>query len=118
MKLANASPEIVTEYLRRIDRLRDEATAHGMTLVELSVRFAPVAPRRVDDRDISSATPAQVDDVVAAAERGPLPAALFERICREHVWVKNFYYFSKATVDGQPAHIDGLRHSAVGLRSS
>ncbi|AMY10289.1 General stress protein 69 [Luteitalea pratensis] len=101
VKLSNASPEIVTEYLRRIDRLRDEATAHAMTLVQLSVRFALSRPG-VSTIAVSSATPGQVDDVVAAAERGPLPWALFDRICREHVWVKNFYYFSKATVDGQP----------------
>ena len=104
VKLANASREVVTEYLRRIDRLRDEAAAHAMTLVELSVRFALSRPG-VSTIAVSSATPAQVDAVVAAAERGPLPDALFERICREHVWVKNFYYFSKATVDGQPARI-------------
>jgi hypothetical protein len=30
VKLANASPEIVTEYLRRIARLRAEAEAAGM----------------------------------------------------------------------------------------
>jgi hypothetical protein len=51
---------------------------------------------------ISSATPPQVDQIIDATEKGPLPDDLFERICREHVWVKNFYYFSKATVDGQP----------------
>lgn len=101
VKLSHASPEIVTEYLRRIDRLRDEAAAHGMTLVELSVRFALSRPG-VSTIAVSAATPPQVDEVVAAAECGSLPDALFERICREHVWVKNFYYFSKATVDGQP----------------
>ena len=102
VKLSNASPEIVTEYLRRIDRLRDDATAHGMTLVELSVRFVLSRPG-VSTIAVSTATPAQVDDVVAAAEHGPLPEAIVERVCREHVWVKNFYYFSKATVDGQPS---------------
>lgn len=100
VKLSNASPEIVTEYLRRIDRLRGDAAAHAMTLVELSMRFALSRPG-VSTIAVSSATPAQVDEVVAAAERGPLPEPLFERVCREHVWVKNFYYFSKATVDGQ-----------------
>ena len=102
VKLSNASSEIVTEYLRRIDRLRDEALAHGMTLAELGVRFVLSRPG-VSTVAISTATPAQVDEVVAAAGRGPLPDALFDRICREHVWVKNFYYFSRATVDGQPA---------------
>jgi aryl-alcohol dehydrogenase-like predicted oxidoreductase len=99
VKLANASPEIVTEYLRRIARLRDEAVAAGMSVVELSVRFALTHPG-VSTIATSSATPRQVDEVVDAAAKGALPEALFERVCREHVWVKNFYYFSKATVDG------------------
>jgi aryl-alcohol dehydrogenase-like predicted oxidoreductase len=102
VKLSNASPEIVAEYLRRIDRLRDDADAHGMTLVDLSVRFALSRPG-VSTLAVSLATPAQVDEVVAAAQLGPLPETLCDRVCREHVWVKNFYYFSKATVDGQPA---------------
>jgi hypothetical protein len=38
---------------------------------------------------------------VAAAAKGPLPADLFEHVAREHVWVKNFYYFSRGTVDGR-----------------
>ena len=102
VKLANASPEIVTEYLARVASLNVEAISYGMTLVELSVRFALSHPG-VSTIATSSATPAQVDEVVAAASRGPLPAELFERVCRDHVWVKNFYYFSKATVDGQPS---------------
>lgn len=101
VKLANASPEIVTEYLARVARLADDARAHEMDLVELGIRFALTHPG-VTTIATSSATAAQVDAAVDAAARGPLPAALFDRICREHVWVKNFYYFSKATVDGQP----------------
>ena len=99
VKLANASPEIVTEYLTRIARLHHEAATHGMHLVELSVRFA-LSHSGVSTIATSSATTHHVDEVVAAAEKGPLPEDLFRRICREHVWVKNFYYFSKATVDG------------------
>lgn len=99
VKLANASSEIVTEYLARVARLRHEAVTHGMDLVELSVRFALSRPG-VSTIATSSATTQQVDEVIAAAVRGPLPEDLFQRICREHVWVKNFYYFSKATVDG------------------
>jgi aryl-alcohol dehydrogenase-like predicted oxidoreductase len=101
VKLTNASPEIVTEYLARVARLNVEATGYGMSLVELSVRFALSHPG-VSTIATSSTTPAQVDEVIAAAGRGPLAAELFDRVCRDHVWVKNFYYFSKATVDGQP----------------
>lgn len=101
VKLAHASPEMVTEYLARIGRLEDDARAYGMDLVELGVRFALTHPG-ITTIATSSGTSAQVDGVVAAAEKGPLPRDLFERVCREHVWVKNFYYFSRATVDGQP----------------
>lgn len=104
VKLSNASPEIVGEYLARIARLHDDARSHGMSLVELSVRFA-LSHAGVSTIATSSATVDQVDDVIAAAAKGPLDDPLFERVCREHVWVKNFYYFSRATVDGQtPRH--------------
>ena len=99
VKLAHASPEVVTEYLRRIAGLADVARAAGMSLVTLSVRFVLTHPA-VSTAAISLATPAQADEAVAAAGRGPLDVQLFEQICREHVWVKNFYYLSKATVDG------------------
>jgi aryl-alcohol dehydrogenase-like predicted oxidoreductase len=100
VKLCNASPEIVTEYLGRVARLERDAFDHGMNLVELSVRFV-LSHRGMTTIATSSATADQVDEVVAAASKGPLSGELFERVCREHVWVKNFYYFSKATVDGQ-----------------
>lgn len=102
VKLSAASPEIVTEYLSRIDRLRQEARAHGLSLAALSVRFALSHPG-VSTLAISMTTTAQVDEAIAAAAEGPLPDDLFARVCRDHVWVKNFYYFSRATVDGLPS---------------
>ncbi|MCU0785777.1 MAG: aldo/keto reductase [Verrucomicrobia bacterium] len=99
VKLANASPEIVTEYLARIERLRRVAADHGLSLVELAVRFALSHPG-VSTLAVSLTSQEQVDAAVAAADKGALPEELFHRICREHVWVKNFYYFSQATVDG------------------
>ena len=102
VKLAHASGDLVSEYLRRIDRLRDEAREHGMSLPELSIRFALTHPG-VSTLAISLADAAQVESAVDAAAKGPLPDRLFDRVCREHVWVKNFYYFSRATVDGNPA---------------
>lgn len=99
VKLAHASQELVNEYLRRVERLRADADAHGMSLVELSVRFALTHPG-VSTIAVSLGTAAQADEVIAAAARGPLDATLFDRVCREHVFVKNFYYLSRATVDG------------------
>lgn len=114
VKLAHASPALVSEYLRRVDRLRDEAKALGMSLVELSVRFALTHPG-VSTLAISLASDAHVTEVCTAAERGPLDAPVFDRIAREHVFVKNYYYLSRATVDGNPAHESrGNRHASTG----
>ncbi|MEM1445006.1 MAG: aldo/keto reductase [Planctomycetota bacterium] len=99
VKLSNASPEIVTEYIRRIDRLKAAAEAEGMGLAELAVRFAISRPG-VSNVAASMSSPKRVDQAIDAATKGPLPERLFQTICREHVWVKNFYYFSKSTVDG------------------
>lgn len=101
VKLSNASPEIVTEYINRIERLKADAEEAGMSLAELAVRFALSRPG-VSNLAISMTSPDQVDQALEAASKGLLPENLFQKICREHVWVKNFYYFSRSTVDGIP----------------
>ena len=105
VKLANASPEMVTEYLARIERLRRDASDHGLTLADLAVRFALSRPG-VSNIAASLSSPARVDEAIAAANQGALPEEFFQRIARDHVWVKNFYYFSKATVDGNKTKTD------------
>ena len=84
------------EYVARIARLEAEV-AHpaGMSLTELAIRFALSHPA-VSTLTLSMQEPAHVGPNLAAAARGPLPAELVERITREHVWVKNFYYYTKA----------------------
>ncbi|MEO0793866.1 MAG: aldo/keto reductase [Verrucomicrobiota bacterium] len=99
IKLANASKEIVTEYLNRIDRLRSEFCDGDCSLAELSIRFALSHPG-MSNLAISLADESQVDAAIVAADRGPLPQEIVERITKDHVWVKNFYYFSRRTVDG------------------
>lgn len=102
VKLANASPEIVTEYIRRIEALEAAAKEYGVSLAELAIRL-PLSIGGVSNIAASMSSPARVDQALAAAEAGSLPEALVERVLRDHVWVKNFYYFSKSTVDGNPA---------------
>ncbi len=99
VKLSNSSREIRTEYLNRIARLKTDAHDEGMTLATLGIRFALSRPG-LSNVAISLANTQQLDEAIGAASQGPLPEELFQRICREHVWIKNFYYFSKATVDG------------------
>jgi aryl-alcohol dehydrogenase-like predicted oxidoreductase len=100
VKLSNASQEIVTEYIRRIDRIIEEFCSDERDLAELSIRFALSRPG-VSTLAVSMADANQVNTAIKAAEKGPLPEKDFQRLCRDHVWVKNFYYFSKKTVDGK-----------------
>ncbi|MEM9418592.1 MAG: aldo/keto reductase [Planctomycetota bacterium] len=102
VKLSNASPELVTEYLNRIARLRDDVCDENMDLNELSIRFALSRPG-VSVLALSLSSAKRIDQAMQAAAKGPLPDDVFERVCREHVWVKNFYYLSKSTVDGNPS---------------
>lgn len=99
VKLSNASDEIVTEYINRIDALKADAAEAGMTLSELAVRFALSRPG-VSNVAASMSSRKRVDQAIDAASKGPLPEDFFQKVCRDHVWVKNFYYFSKSTVDG------------------
>lgn len=101
VKLSNASPEFVTEYLNRIARLRDDLCDETTDLNELSIRFA-LSKLGVSALALSLSSNDRVNRALEAAAKGPLPDDVFKRICREHVWVKNFYYLSKSTVDGNP----------------
>lgn len=101
VKLSHASPELVTEYLNRIARLRDDVCDETTDLNELSIRFALSKPG-VSALALSLSSSDRVNRALEAAAKGPLPDDVFKRICREHVWVKNFYYLSKSTVDGNP----------------
>ena len=100
VKLSNASHEIVTEYVNRIEYLkRDVCEPNGISLAELAVRFA-LSHEGVSNIAASMSSPTRVNQAIEAAAKGPLPLAVFEKVVREHIWVKNFYYFSKSTVDG------------------
>jgi aryl-alcohol dehydrogenase-like predicted oxidoreductase len=99
VKLSNSSVEIRTEYLNRIERLKADASAAGLSLATLGIRFALSRPG-LSNVAISLANTQQLDEAISAANQGPLPEEWFQRVRRDHVWVKNFYYFSKATVDG------------------
>ncbi|MGC6424848.1 MAG: aldo/keto reductase [Lentimonas sp.] len=99
IKLSNASPEIVTEYLNRIEAMKNDVCGDEMSLSELAIRFALSRPG-VSNVAASMSSAKRVDEAIKAAGKGPLPDELFQKVCRDHVWVKNFYYFSKSTVDG------------------
>jgi len=100
VKLSKGSPEIVTEYINRIGKLEEEFCGDVMTLQELSLRFAINHPG-VSNVAVSMQTEEQIDQAIKAAEKGYLSVEMFEAIKREHVWVKNFNFFSKATQDGK-----------------
>ncbi|MEM7379680.1 MAG: aldo/keto reductase [Bacteroidota bacterium] len=100
IKLSKGSPEIVTEYINRIDQLVSECCTDLMPLNELSVRFALSDPG-VSNIALSMGSRSSVDSAIAFAKKGPLEADLVEKIKTEHIWVKNFNYFSKATQDGK-----------------
>lgn len=102
VKLSNASPELVTEVIRRVDALKDLAESQGLELAEMCLRFVLHA-EGVNAVAVSLADSRQLDTALRAAESGPLPQKLADEIRVNHVWVKNFYYFSAATVDGNKA---------------
>ncbi|MEM9720927.1 MAG: aldo/keto reductase [Bacteroidota bacterium] len=100
VKLSKASPEIVTEYINRIDRLKADFCSPEMPLYELAMRFALSHPG-ISNIATSMTSKIYVDQSIQSAEKGPLPKEMFEKIKQEHIWVKNFYYFSKGTQEGK-----------------
>lgn len=100
IKLSKGSPEIVTEYINRIGNLKTDCCKNGMDLHELSMRFV-LSHQGVSTIATSIDTKTFVDQAIQSAEKGALPDNLFEHIKENHIWVKNFNYFSKATQDGK-----------------
>ena len=79
------------EYQRRLAALRDAFTPEPAgSLPELAIRFALSAPN-VSSVTVGMTSAAMVDDCLAAAAEGALPADTMGAIVREHVWTKNFY---------------------------
>ena len=81
-------------------RIKTEFCDDNISLAELSVRFAISHPGMSSIANSMSEI-SHVDDCVKAAAKGPLPSDVFQSLCRNHIWVKNFYYFSNKTVDGK-----------------
>ncbi len=100
IKLSKGSPEIVREYINRIDRLKNDFCTDAMPLHELAMRFA-LSHSGVSNVATSMTSKIHVDQAIQSAEKGPLAEDVFEKIKQEHIWVKNFNYFSKATQDGK-----------------
>ncbi|MDP6018598.1 MAG: aldo/keto reductase, partial [Candidatus Latescibacteria bacterium] len=73
-------PDWMTEDVReRFVRLYDLQAESGLSLVELTVRFLLAEPAFATML-IGAATPVQLEESVAAARRGQLPADLHTRI--------------------------------------
>jgi len=95
-KLQHASRRVVEEYLARIRALDDDvARPAGLSLTELAIRF-PLSHPAVATVALSMQEDGFLRSNLAAAARGPLPPEMMTRIAREHVWVKNFYYYTKS----------------------
>ena len=69
------APELVARY-RKLYQLQKES---GMPLAEMGVRFIAAQPD-IDTIIIGAKTPAEIEECVQAAEKGPLPAELLNEI--------------------------------------
>ena len=59
-------------------------------LAELALRFV-LSSEALTTVTLSMGDAKEVDSAIAAADKGTLQAAVFERIYRHHGWVKNFW---------------------------
>jgi aryl-alcohol dehydrogenase-like predicted oxidoreductase len=78
------------EYQQRLGALRELCKDGDMNLSELALRFALTHPA-VSTLTVGMASSDLVERNLAAAEKGPLPAELFEQLRKHHVWTKNHY---------------------------
>jgi aryl-alcohol dehydrogenase-like predicted oxidoreductase len=82
------------EYQRRLAALRELCgsgpDAVAADVAELALRFVLTDPG-ISTLTISMNDPRLVDATLAAAAAGPLNAAAFDQLRREHAWFKNFW---------------------------
>ena len=69
------TPDLVARY-QRVYQLQQES---GLTLAEMGVRFIAAQPH-IDTIIIGAKTPAEIEECVRSAEKGPLPADLVQEI--------------------------------------
>jgi aryl-alcohol dehydrogenase-like predicted oxidoreductase len=74
------TPELVTRYQQIYDLQRDS----GMSLAEMGVRYIAAQPD-IDTIIIGAKLPAEIAECVQAAEKGPLPEDLIQKIEGEHL---------------------------------
>ncbi|AFC28927.1 aldo/keto reductase [Paenibacillus mucilaginosus] len=77
-------------YIERVDRLRSFIPQYAASLAELAIRFVLQHPA-VTTAAISMHVPQYTEENIAAADRDPLPPAVFEELRKHHRWVRNFY---------------------------
>ncbi len=80
----------LSEYIRRVDALREYIPQYADSLAELAIKFALYHPG-VTVVNISMHIPEYADENIATAAKEPLPAAVFEEIRRKHRWLVNLY---------------------------
>jgi aryl-alcohol dehydrogenase-like predicted oxidoreductase len=78
------------EYRRRLEQIQRDPVLQGIPAAELALRFV-LSSDALTTVTLSMADATQVDAAIAAADKGPLPAPVFERLYHHHSWFKNLW---------------------------
>jgi methylglyoxal reductase len=79
-----------SEYIRRVDALREFVPEHAKTLAALALKFVLHDPA-ITVAISSMHIPKFADENIAALDEAPLSPAIWETLRRKHRWVRNFY---------------------------
>ncbi len=79
-----------SEYIKRVERLKQYIPEHAESLAELAIRYAISHPG-VSTACISMHIPKFANENIKSIAKGPLPENIFQEIRRNHRWLHNLY---------------------------
>ena len=98
----------LSEYMRRVDKLRKFIPKYADSLAELAIKFALYHPG-VTVVNISMHIPEYADENIRTADKDPLPPKIFQELRQRHRWLLNLYEGKYFPDEGEEVSATGFK---------
>ncbi|MCO6449495.1 MAG: aldo/keto reductase [Caldilineales bacterium] len=103
----------LSEYMRRVDALRQFIPEFADSLAELAIKFALHHPG-VTVVNVSMHIPEYADENIATADKPPLPDPIFDELRKLHRWLVNLYEGKYFPQEGEEVSATGFKKKRTG----
>jgi aryl-alcohol dehydrogenase-like predicted oxidoreductase len=98
----------LSEYIRRVDDLKQFIPEYADSLAELAIKFALYHPG-ITVVNISMHIPEYADENIRAAGKTPLPDHVFKQLRERHRWLVNLYEGKYFPAEGEQVSATGFK---------